>query len=136
MNGRAIVARTLRTVLRAVEGGYRPGPYRLPVTGGYLPDGVALNWWQQGIYPSPGPGRSAIVEACVSAYSQTVAMCPGDHWVTNKKGGRDRVTNSALSRIIRRPNAYQTISDFLLNATRALYTDGNAYALALRNSRY
>jgi HK97 family phage portal protein len=72
----------------------------------------------------------------VSAYAQTVAMCPGDHWRMNEKNGRDRITTSALSRIIRHPNTYQSISDFLLNAVRWLYLQGNAYALALRNSRY
>jgi HK97 family phage portal protein len=77
-----------------------------------------------------------MVEACVSAYSQTVAMCPGDHWKLNDKGGRDRITTSAVSRILRKPNAYQTMSDFMLNTTRQLYLDGNAYALALRNDRY
>jgi HK97 family phage portal protein len=54
----------------------------------------------------------------------------------NDKGGRDRVKNSALTRILRRPNDYQTISDFLLNIVRQLYLTGNAYALALRNDRY
>jgi len=77
-----------------------------------------------------------MVEACVSAYSQTVAMCPGNHWRSNDKGGRDRVDNSALMRILRHPNDYSSISDFMLNATRMLYLEGNAYALALRNSRF
>jgi HK97 family phage portal protein len=77
-----------------------------------------------------------MVEACVSAYAQTVAMCPGDHWRLQEDGGRERVKNSALSRVLRRPNDYQSISDFMLNATRWLYLDGNCYALALRNSRY
>src|SRR5262245_47364970 len=77
-----------------------------------------------------------MVEACVSAYAQTVAMLPGDHWRSNKKGGRDRVENSALVRILRKPNEYQSLSDFLLNVTRFLYLDGNAYALALRNDRF
>jgi phage portal protein BeeE len=136
MGARALVSRSLRTVLRAVEGAYRPGPYYLPTTGAWLPDGAPINFWQTGMTPIPDPTRSAMVEACVSAYSQTLAMCPGDHWRSNDKGGRTRVTNSALSRILRSPNAYQSISDFLLNATRSLYTDGNAYALALRNSRF
>ena len=48
---------------------------------------------------------------------------------------RERVTNSALSRILRRPNDYLTISDFLMNLTRALYTRGEAFAVALRNDR-
>jgi HK97 family phage portal protein len=136
MNARGLMARTLRTVLRAVEGEYRPGPYNLPFSGGWLPNGAALNWWQQGENIVPYSTRSAVVEACVSAYSQTTAMCPGDHWRMNRKGGKERVTNSALSRILRHPNAYQTISDFMLNAVRQLYLDGNAYALALRNDRF
>jgi HK97 family phage portal protein len=133
---RAVVARTLRTVLRAVEGAWRPGPYYLPMSGGWLPAGVPTNWWQCDYQLSGGPTRSAMVEACVSAYSQTVAMCPGDHWRANNKGGRERVKNSALSRILRRPNSYQSFSDFILNAVRSLYCTGNAYALALRNDRY
>ncbi len=61
---------------------------------------------------------------------------PGDHWRTNDKGGRDRVTNSALARIIKKPNDYQSISDFLLNLTRGLYSSaGEAFALAIRNDR-
>ncbi len=76
-----------------------------------------------------------MVEACVSAYSQTVAMCPGDHWRRTSDGGRVRVSGSPLAAIIRRPNAYQTISDFLLNATRDLYQHGEFFALAVRDGR-
>ena len=120
---------------RSAEGQWRPGPYWLPVTGGFLDDGGAWNWWQKGgNITSLQP--SALVEACVSAYSQTVAMCPGDHWLLNDDNGRKRQTTSALFRILRKPNAYQSISDFLLNATRDLYMQGNAYAVAFRNSRF
>jgi HK97 family phage portal protein len=77
-----------------------------------------------------------MVEACISAYSQTVAMCPGDHWRTNTDGGRERITTSALARVLRSPNDYQTISDFLLNLTRTLYEKGEAFAYAgARNQR-
>jgi HK97 family phage portal protein len=95
-----------------------------------------MNWWQLGYTPMLQSAALAIIEACVSAYSQTVAMCPGDHWRSNSKGGRDRVTNSSLSRILRYPNDYQSMSDFLLNAVRQLYLQGNAYALCMRNARY
>jgi phage portal protein BeeE len=37
---------------------------------------------------------------------------------------------------LRQPNDYQSISDFMLNTTRSLYLDGNAYALVFRNNRY
>jgi HK97 family phage portal protein len=139
MNAREIIRRIPiigPLVARATEGAFRPGPYYLPVTGGWLPDGAALNWWQLGYNPIGDGSRSAIVEACVSAYAQTIAMCPGDHWRLNDKKGRTRVTTSALSRLLRHPNAYQSISDFLLNLTRYLFLDGNAYALALRNDRF
>ena len=122
-------------VSKAGEGEVRPGPYYLPVTGGWLPADAPWNFWQSGIDPAGG-STSAMVEACLSAYSQTVAMCPGDHWRLNKKKGRDRITNSAASRVLRYPNSYQSPSDFMLNLTRSLYADGNAYALALRNDRF
>jgi HK97 family phage portal protein len=136
MNPNGMLARMLRPLAKALEGTYRQGPYALPVTGGILSAdaGQYMNWWQLG-YDVTGSGKSAIVEACIAAYSQTVAMCPGDHWRLNNKNGRTRVTNSAVSRILRRPNAYQSISDFLLNLTDSLYRDGNAYALGLRNDR-
>jgi len=138
MSVRGAVARILRPLVRAAEGQYRPGPYYLPVTGGWLSStaGSIWNWWQCGYDPIGASSQSALVEACVSAYAQTIAMCPGDHWRLNDKGGRTRVTTSALSRVLRYPNEYQTISDFLLNLVRYLFLTGNAYALALRNDRY
>jgi len=136
MGARALIRKVIAPIIRAVEGSYRQGPYHLPVTGGWLPDGAPVNWWQTGADPLYQSANSAIVEACVSAYSQTVAMCPGTHWRANGKGGRDRVTNSSLSRVLRQPNDYESMSNFMLNATRSLYLQGNAYALALRNDRY
>jgi HK97 family phage portal protein len=135
MTVRGFLNRVAGRIIGKAEGDYRPGPFYLPVTGGWLPAGVPDNWWQLGYTPVTG-AQSAMVEACVSAYAQTVAMCPGDHWRTNDDGGRERVETSALSRLLRHPNDYQSISDFLLNATRGLYLTGNAYALALRNDRF
>ncbi len=117
------------------EGQYRPGPYHLSDGWLFPPASNLLNFWQAGFSPTQFSESSAMVEACVAAYSQTVAMCPGDHWRKLPNGGRERVENSALTRVLRKPNDYQSISDFLLNLTRRLYLDGNAYALALRNDR-
>src|SRR4029077_20205130 len=111
------------------------GGYLLPLGGGIIPTSWPWNFWQAGYDPLP-IGGGAIVHACIAAYAQTTAMCPGTHWRGTKDGGRERVTNSALSRILKRPNSYQSISDFILNLTGSLYDDGNAYALALRNARF
>ena len=121
------IRRTAGQIAKAIsgypaEGEYRPGPWYLPVTHGWLPADVgnSINWWQNGYTPLLMSADLAIIEACVSAYSQTVAMCPGDHWRAKSNGGRERVTTSALSRILRYPNDYQSMSDFLLNAVRQL----------------
>jgi HK97 family phage portal protein len=120
---------------KAVEGEYRPGPYQ--IDNGWLSAkaGKFWNFWQMGYNVQPYGESSAMVEACISAYAQTVAMCPGDHWATNADGGRDRVLNSALTRWLKKPNDYQSISDFLLNLTRALYERGEVFGLAVRNNR-
>jgi HK97 family phage portal protein len=125
-------------VAKAAEGEYRPGPYYLPITHGWLPAevGNSINWWQLGYDPILAGSKLAIIEACVSAYSQTLAMCPGDHWRSLANGGRERVTTSALSRILRKPNDYQSISDLMLNAVRQLYLEGNAYLWCPRNARF
>src|SRR6516165_8979849 len=130
-----LVGRVLRPLLKAVEGQPRPGPYHLPLTGGWLPDGVPVNWWQSAIAPSGGE-RSAIVERCVSLYAETAASLPGAHWRRSTNGGRMRVTNSALARILQRPNEYETASSFMLNAVHSLYREGDTFALALRNDRF
>lgn len=118
---------------RAVEGALRPGPYML--SNGWLPAGSPWNYWQSGGNVQPYGHRSAMLESCIGAYSQTVPMCSGDHWRGLANGGRERVTNSALSRIMRRPNDYQSISDFMLNLVRRLYEHGEVFAVAVRNNR-
>lgn len=122
---------------RSTEGAYRPGPYQ--IEGGWLSAtaGRYLNWWQMGYSPHPYGETSAMVEACAGRYAQTAAMCAtaGDHWRTLGNGGRERVSNSALARILRRPNDYMSISDFMMNLTRRLYTHGEAFAVAIRNDR-
>jgi HK97 family phage portal protein len=135
--GQGLLARARSWIAKAAEGSVRPGPWHLPLSGGWLSAeaGQYWNWWQMG-YQLESTGRSAIVEACVSAYAQTCAMCPGDHWRETDKGGRERVDTSAASRLLRNPNAYQSSSDFHLGLTRQLYEEGNAYALALRNDRF
>lgn len=108
----------------------------MPNSGGWLSEqaGQYWNWWQLGYNIEQG-GRSAMVEACVAAYAQTIAMCPGNHWYWEEAKGRSRVPTSALTRVIRKPNEYQSISDFMLNLVYDMM-GGNAYALARRNNRF
>ena len=136
MNLLARIAEAFGPVKAAPEGEYRPGPYctRLRAIAS-AEAGQYLNFWQMGYSPSR-LGPSAMVEACVSAYAQTIAMCPltpGDS-KTTPGARRSRRRRSRGSRVS--PNDYQTRSDFLLNLVRSLLLDGNGYALALRNDRF
>src|SRR5262249_33567512 len=116
---RALVGRVLRPLFKAAEGHPRSGPFPLPVTCRWLPDGIPMNWWQTGLSPR-----------CIALYAETAASLPGAHWQRNDRGGRARVEASALSRILQRPNDYQSASDFMLNAVHDLYREGNCFALA------
>lgn len=124
--------------VKAVEGEERPGPYFVHWPDGLLPNAWGKNWnyWQMGRDPIDGFGTVAVVEACVNAYASTVAQCPGDHWRRTPDGGRERVANSAASRVLRRPNDYQSRSDFIYGMVRDLMYAGNSYHLARRNLRF
>lgn len=93
-----------------------------------------ITWWQQG-YRLPQKEANAAVEACVGAISQTIAMLPIYHWKQDAQGGSVKITTSAASRVLRKPNPYQTKADFFLNLVRAELFRGNGYALAQRNGR-
>lgn len=130
-----MIRRALGLLSRSLQGQPHLGPYNLPLTGGYIPADYPLNYWQTGRDPVRFATTTAMVEACLAAYSQTIAMCPGDHWKKMAGGGRERVAGSALARVIRSPNDYQSMSDFLLNLSRFTMHEGNGIALALRDGR-
>src|SRR4029077_9929437 len=92
------------------------------------------NWWQMDLDPIQMPS-SSIVEACVWAYVRAIAQLPGSHKRELSNGGTETVTTSALSRLLRSPNPYQTPSDFLVHLIRSLLLNGNSYWIAQRNDR-
>jgi HK97 family phage portal protein len=125
-----------RAVPARAEGGRITGPLA-PVSfpePGYIPMSWPLNWWQCGYNVLSAPPCS-IVDACIWAYVRSIAQLPGYHKVEDDDGGVENVTTSALSRLLRFPNSYQTRSDFLTHGIRSLLYDGNWYSLAVRNAR-
>jgi HK97 family phage portal protein len=132
-----VITRAGSALIRPFRSTIKSAPvgYQLPISGGWIPANWPMNWWQTGKDPL-AYGGSAIVYACKAAYAQTIAMCPGTHWQSDGDGGRSRVSTSALSRILKKPNSYQSPSDFFLYLTDMLYGEGAAYGLALRNARF
>jgi HK97 family phage portal protein len=119
----------------AGEGNWHQGPYQI-LNQGWLPNewGKYLNFWQMDLDPLPYPSCS-VVEACVWAYIRAIAQLPGYHKRELESGGVETVTTSALSRLLRSPNQYETPSDFLVHLIRSLLLAGNSYWIAERNER-
>lgn len=124
--------------VKAVEGEPRDGPWMVSWPDGMLPNawGQRWNFWQSGYDPISGDGAGAILHACISSYVNAISQCPLIHWRATADGGRERLDNSAIARLLRKPNHYQTRSDFIGLAVSDLLTSGNSFSLAERNGRY
>lgn len=94
------------------------------------------NWWQFSNTRTTREFRDfAPVYACWRIIAEEVARVPLQHLRITSEG-KEPVTNKAPMRVFRRPNRYQTRSDFMLYLTQSLLAEGNAYAYAMRNDRY
>lgn len=123
---------------RSTNWSSRPGPLAGPVAAtseGLISFNWPLNFGQVGYDPVRGELNS-VVYACIALYARTIAQLPGHHMRALENGGTETIKTSALSRILRKPNDYQSRSDFMFNLVTSLLDDGNAYALALRNGAY
>jgi HK97 family phage portal protein len=116
----------------------RPGPPSAPAAytdEGWIPLGWPTNFGQLG-YDPLASSWNPVVYSCIMLYGRTIAQLPGRHLKVLPDNGTEQITNSALSRILQRPNDYQTRSAFMINMVSELLGEGNGYALALRNDRY
>lgn len=104
-----------------------------PTSEGVLPIAWPLNFWQKGLSPSPYGGESAIRQACIDAYAQTIASMDLELYSEDKDGGYTEVDRGPIADVLRTPNAYQTRSDFILNLIWNLFEWGNGYAVFERS---
>ena len=93
-----------------------------------------VDYWQRG-WAVRGNEGCATVEACVAAYAQTAAALPTQHVRVSDSGEHEVQPRSAAAIVLRKPNAYQTRSDFFLNLIRGLMSEGNGYAIGIRDER-
>lgn len=111
-----------------------PGGVMYPTSEGWISGSWGMNFGQLAYDPVKG-GWNSVVYACIMRYANTIAQLPGYHQKALPDNGTETITNSALSRILKKPNAYQTRSDFMRNMVISLLAEGNAYAVGLRNDR-
>ena len=98
-----------------------------PVSPSGLLTSYPSNWFQLGYSAVQPRGGGSVVEACISAYAQTIAQLPGRHYQIDDDGTKTYNMTSNLARVLAKPNKYQTRSDFLLNVVYSLLATGNAY---------
>ena len=100
------------------------------------PSWYPWDWWQKDM-STDSIVTNTTVEACVSTISETVAMLPIRHLRLNPNtNGYDEVRNSAIFRVMRRPNPFQTKSEFIVDLIRQCLLTGNGYGVCTRNKRF
>ncbi len=62
-------------------------------------------------------------------------MCPIHLWEEQPDGQRERRYGANAERVLKRPNNYQTRSQFFNMLIRSVYFHGNGYAVAMRDDR-
>ena len=106
----------------------------ISVSTGSIPTDWDWNWWQQGKNPVSSSGN-ATLQGGTDAYAQTISVLNPIHYRRDAEGTKETIKSSALTRVLFRPNKYQTRSDFMLNMTKSLYFTGNSYVVGIRNER-
>ncbi len=92
-------------------------------------------WFQMGDGPpsSNDAMQVSTVYACVKLISEEMARLNLDHIKPGDNGGTQKVTNTVPFRVLRKPNRYQSRSDFILYMMLQLLLTGNSYAVATRD---
>lgn len=96
-----------------------------------------VQFWQRGLDMNfKGNPTVASVESAIDAHVHAMAQLPGGHFRAKDDGGKERIKTSSLSRVLRRPNDYQTSSDLITFIIRQLFTNGNSYVAGVRDDSY
>ncbi len=94
-------------------------------------------WFQMGDGPpsSNDAMQVSTVYACVKLISEEMARLNIDHLKEGENGGTEKDTGSTAFNVMRKPNRYQSRSDFILYMVMQLLLTGNCYAVATRDRR-
>ncbi|HID25545.1 MAG TPA: phage portal protein, partial [Thermoplasmata archaeon] len=119
------------------EGSYKTPGYGVTTFGNWFPIGFGDGFERDINLQGKGRnGMNTTVEACVSTISQTVAMLPIKHVKIDADGGRTEIKTSAAYRVLKKPNPFQTKSEFMVDIIRRMLLTGNGMGVCTRNKRY
>lgn len=120
-----------------LEGSYRGPALGIGELGGHFPISMG-DGFQQNLQLFRGYGERGVpaVYACVMSFARAVAQCYPEHKRTDAIGNIAVVRTSPASRLLRRPNSYETWPQFIYNVCAQMGFDGEALALILRDDRF
>lgn len=90
--------------------------------------------WQLGARRGVSATMHPTVEACVSRTAESISMMPVLHERRDALGGKVRVKNSPIERVLRRPNAYQTGPDLMQGIIRGLLLQGESFTVRVHTA--
>jgi HK97 family phage portal protein len=129
------IVERLKTWLGGAEGSYRGPAVGYSHWGNPFPVSFG-DGFQAGLtIDSRGAQSIPVAYACVMATAKAVSTCPPAH-IVEVDGKRVASTTSPASRLLRRPNDYQTWPQFVLNAVATELFDGESFILIRRDERY
>jgi len=114
------------------EGSWRGPFWGVGELGGWHKLTAWEDGWQRNLSPWLTKACGAVY-ACKWVIARAIANMTARHMRRLDNGGREEITTSPLSRMLRNPNWYQTRSDFFLNLVFELLTYGNVYVLVYRD---
>jgi HK97 family phage portal protein len=118
------------------EGSQRGQFYGFGEFGSRFPMGYMEDGYQRNLSVPKADGREIpTAYACVMSTARAVSQCRPVHKRLVGDDEWETVTTSAASRIFRAPNAYETWSQFIMNAVAQLMFDGESFSMASRNNR-
>jgi HK97 family phage portal protein len=99
---------------------------------GSLEDGFQRNLELNGL----SARHIAPVYACVMLNARAISQCSPKHMVGSADGSFAPSTTSPASRVLHRPNSYETWAQFILNVVCGMLFDGEVLCLKVRDNRF
>jgi HK97 family phage portal protein len=126
----------IKSWFSGAEGSYRGPAVGWSTWGNPFPVSMG-DGFQAGLtLSSPEREHVPVAYACVVATAKALSMCYPQHMVQGKDGKYEKSTTSPVSRVLRKPNSYQTWPQFLFNVVTEMLFRGEAFVQLVRDNRY
>lgn len=125
---------TVKSFFTGPEASHRGPFYGQGENGGWYELGPIEDGYQRNLVgPDKGGRNIPAAYAAVMANARAVSQCRPLHKLQRQGEKVEVLNDSAVARIFRRPNSYETFNQFILNMVAEMGFTGEAFALVTRN---